>query len=59
MEQKILYAFAVVYAAIGAGYVYAVSVDSPSLMNIMFGILMAFTGLVLYTVPRLERRIDD
>ena len=59
MEQKILYAFAVVYAAIGAGFVYALSIDSRSLMNIMFGILMAFTGIVLYTVPRLERRIDD
>jgi uncharacterized membrane protein YfcA len=59
MEQKILYAFAVVYAAIGAVFVYALSIDSRSLMNIMFGILMAFTGIVLYTVPRLERRIDD
>jgi len=59
MEQKILYAFAVVYAAIGAGFVYALSIDSRSLMNIIFGLLMAFTGLVLYTVPRLERRVDD
>jgi uncharacterized membrane protein YfcA len=59
MEQKILYAFAVVYAVIGAGYVYALLIDSRSLMNIMFGLLMAFTGVVLYTVPRLERRIND
>lgn len=58
-QQNILYAFAVVYAAIGAGYVYALSVDSQSLMNLVFAFLMLFTGIVLYTVPRLEDREDD
>jgi len=52
----LLYALAVVYAGIGTGYVYALSVDSRNLMNIFFALLMAFTGLVLYTVPRLEER---
>lgn len=58
-QQNILYIFAAVYAAIGAGYVYALSVDSQSLMNIFFALLMFFTGVVLYTVPRLEDREDD
>ncbi|MDZ7687205.1 MAG: hypothetical protein U5J64_00530 [Halobacteriales archaeon] len=53
-NQAILYAFALVYALIGAAYVYALSVDSRSLMNVIFALLMAFTGLALYVVPRLE-----
>ncbi|MCX2818683.1 hypothetical protein EGH25_04875 [Haladaptatus sp. F3-133] len=48
--------FALVYMAIGVGYVYALSIGSRSLMNVLFAFLMAFTGLVLYAVPRLEGR---
>jgi len=55
-NQAILYASAVVYALIGAGYVYALSVDSRTLMNVFFALLMALTGLALYVVPRLEGR---
>ena len=58
-QQNILYIFAAVYAVIGVGYIYAISIDSSSLMNILFGLLMAFTGIVLYTVPRLEAEVDD
>ncbi|MFP4187846.1 MAG: hypothetical protein ACLFR5_00330 [Halobacteriales archaeon] len=55
-NEAVLYAFALVYALIGVGYIYALSVDSRTLMNDFFALLMALTGLVLYVMPRLEER---
>jgi len=53
MQQgTVLYGFAVVYALIGAGYVYAFSVDSQRLMNGLFALLMVVTTLALYTQYR-------